>query len=356
MATIHFVYTEPIGNLYRRFIDKAISKLKIFPPLHRSANIRLIPFKKPLRQPHCISFNLLNAFKKTAKVKFYGYTEHTICKLQKNDIFIGTLAPDYSIIPHQHVDYQSVTYRTLKAYPNNKKFIIIPYTHDPLYVNWWKELLAYTDNLILICGKIWVQNWKKSPLYEYGPKNILRLDVGIDIDEYPQVKKKFNPKGKRKFLYMGHTQWYKNTKQLEMIAAEYPNFQGSHIGGGQIKGWKKISEFADLTPEFMSKIAEEYDVFLNTSSADANPRMILENMCFGFPIACTLESGYDEETYPYFYRLDKDDTDFNCHQLEMLQNVDEEEFLRRASLNREIAKKYHNWDDICKKVVDFINK
>lgn len=354
--TTHFVYTVPSGNLARRIIDKFIKTTEIIEPLHRNGNNFFISWKKPLRSPHCFSYNLLSAFKKTGRVKFYNYTEHTACKMGKDDIFIGQPAPDYSSIPCKRLDYQSVTYRTITNNPDNKKFIIIPYTHDPLYVNWWKELLQYTDNLILICGKIWVQNWEQSPLYEYGPKNILRLDVGIDVDEYPRVKTKFNPKGRRKFLYIGHTHWYKNTKQLEMIAEKYPDFQGGHIGGGQIKGWKKISEFADLTPEFMEKIAEEYDIFLNTSSADANPRTILENMCLGFPVACTPESGYDDETYPYFYKLDKNNVEFNCHQLEILQNTDEDEFFQRANLNREIAKKHHNWDDICKKVEDFVNK
>jgi len=354
--TVHFVYTIPRGNFALKIINKFITKTKIIEPLHRNGNSFFIPWKKPLRQPHCITLNLLNAFKKFSDVKLYDYVEHTVCKLKEGDIFIGQPAPDYSSIPCNNVDYQSPTCRTLKEYPNNKKFIIMPYTHDPLYTKWWAELLQYTDNLILVCGKIWTENWQMSPLYKYGPKNILRIDVGIDIDEYPRVKTKFNPKGKRKFLYMGHTHWYKNTKQLEKIAEKFPNFQGGHIGSGQVKGWKKISEFADLTPEFMSKIADEYDIFLNTSSADANPRMILENMCFGFPIACTIESGYDEETYPYFYRLDKDNTEFNCHQLEALQNIDQEEFIARAEQNREIAKRHHNWDDICEKVVNFVSK
>lgn len=356
MNTIHFVYTVPRGNLVRRIIDRVISESNIISPLHRNANNFFISWRKPIRAPHSISFNLIKALKKLYNVKFYHYLEHTVCSLKKGDIFIGQPAPDYSSIPCKQLDYRSVTYRTLKEYPDNKKFILMPYTHDPLYVNWWAELLQYTDSMILICGKIWTQNWEKSPFYKFGPKNILRSDIGINLEEYPRVKKIFNKKGNRKFLYIGHTNWYKNTVQLEKIAENYPNFQGGHIGNGKIRGWKKISGFTDLTPKFMSKVAEEYDIFLNTSSADANPVTILESMCFGFPIACTLESGYDAETYPYLYRLDKDDTEFNCRQIDMLQNIYEEEFLKRADLNRKCAKKYHNWDDICEKVVNFITK
>jgi hypothetical protein len=353
MDTVHFVYTVPRGNILRRIVDRVIDRTRIIEPLHRFGKDLLIPWRSPIRAPHSISYNLLSSLKKTSRVKFYSLYEHAVCEMDENDIFIGQPAPDYSTIPCQHLDYDSITFRTLKKFAKNKKFIIMPYTHDPLYVNWWAELLNYTDNLILICGRIWTEKWNDSPFYQYGPKNVLRIDMGINTDDYPRMKTRFNPKGKRKFLYIGHTHWYKNTAQLEKIASNFSNFNGAHIGSGHIKGWKKISEFVDLTPGLIRRLADEFDIFVNTSSADAQATTILEQMCIGTAVACTPETGYD---YPSLFRLDKDDTAHNCEVLEAIQNADEQELIDRGEKNRQIASDIHNWDLFCDKVIKFINK
>lgn len=350
MKTVHFAYTTPFGNIINRALNLFIRKINITPPLYRYGNDLFIPWRKPIRSPHSISYNLLHRFKNFSKVKFYNFYEHTVCNIKGGDIFIGQPAPVLSKIPHEKIDYNSVTYRTIKKYPSKNNYIIMPYTHDPLYSGWWSELYEMTDNIILICGDIWTKNWANSPFYNLGKKNILRMDMAIDLNDYPVVKRRFNPKGKRKFLYIGHTSWYKNTKQLEQIADNYPDFEGGHIGRGFIKGWKKISEFTDLTPEYMSKIADEYDIFVNTSSSDPNATTIIEQMSLGFAVACTKETGYD---YPSLFNLDIKDTKYNLEKLNEIQMTDEEKLLELGRENRKLVADKHNWQLFCDKIVNF---
>jgi len=352
--TIHFVYTVPrSSNIIRRVIDKIIAKIRIMPPLHRSGKDFLIPWRKPVRAPHSISHHLLNALKKHGKVKFYSLYENTVCKMRKDDILIGSPIQDYSKLPLEKPDYNTVLIRTLERYPDHKNtFIIMPYSNHSRYVGWAKTIIEkFGKNIILIAGKIWLENPNKSSWESYDNLRKMRVDMGIDTVDYPVVKKTFNKKGNRGFLYVGHTSWYKNTDQLEKIARSMPNFKFGHIGGGHIEGWKKIAEFTDLTPVFMSKIAEEYDFFINCSSADPQATTILEHMCFGFVVACTPESGYD---YDSIIPLKVNDVGFNCSQLNNMQLIEENELLAHARKNLDYVLKFHSWDLFCNKVINFV--
>ncbi len=130
-----------------------------------------------------------------------------------------------------------------------------------------------------------------------------------------------------------------------------PDFQGGHIGGGIVRGWKQISDFAPFTKEFLDEIAKEYDIFVTTSTADAQATTILENMCFGFPIACTPETGYE---YPSIVRLSTHDTEANVMALTKMKNMNEDELLKLVQENYDIVKKYHSWETYVKKVSDFM--
>ena len=135
-----------------------------------------------------------------------------------------------------------VAARTLDAYKDRddiQKIIILPYNSDPKYNLSTNGIIEkYGENLIIISGKIWTNTWGKSPIKNYV-KNLLRVNMGINVEEYPIVKTKFNPKGKRKYLYIGHTGFYKNTMQMEAIAESIPGFEGGHIGSGTIKRLEK---------------------------------------------------------------------------------------------------------------------
>ena len=355
---IHFVYRVPrhntiIGKISEK-IAFSLGTPKGFPLPWRYGTH--IPWRTPVRAPNSISFHLLNAFKKHDAVRFYDLYEKTVCNLKPGDIFIGVPIQTFDGKEWDDPDLYRVTARTLDAYKNNdtvQKIIILPYNSDPKYnISTNGIIERYGKNLIIISGKIWTDTWSTSPIQPYV-QNLLRVNMCIDAEQYPLVKHTFNPKGKRKYLYIGHTGFYKNTAQLEAIAAAIPGFEGGHIGGGTIKGWKKISDFADLNEQFMRQIASEYDIFINTSSADASPTTILESMCFGFAVACTPESSY---TYDSITRLHVTDTLYNIEALRELQYTDESILLERAQKNRIYATTLHNWNTMSEKIIDYIYK
>lgn len=352
---LHFAYTVP---LRKTILGKAIDKLMVktgMLPLHRGGMPVLISWQKPIRAPHSISYHLLQSFKARLPVNFYNIYERILPEFSVDDVFVGQPVPDGGFGPVRSLtdDAGSITSRVIRQRPSDRNFIIMPYTHDPMYVSWARDLVrANKGGLILVGGKIWERDWlSKSPFADIPIAKKIHVEMGIDPDDYPVVKKTWNPQGKRKYLYIGHTGWYKNTRELERIAERIPGFEGGHIGGGEIKGWKKIADFASLSPEFMSKIADEYDIFVNTSSADAQATTILEQMCFGFVVACTPESGYDIAS---LQMLKVNDTGYNVAVLEELQQADESELAQIALSNRQAAIDRHSWERFTSEIVDFI--
>lgn len=349
---IHFAYKIPRhGSLTGRVMDKLALTQPWFPALWRHG--KNIPWSKPVKQPHSITYNLFNALQKKDKVLLYEMYENRACHIKPGDKFLGQPINSWEVNTYKDPSTYKVVGRTLDKYPDmaeSNKTIIMPYTHDPSYNLATKDLIErHGKNLIIISHKNWTDTWDQSPIKDYVD-NLLRVNMGVNASDYPMIKETFNPKGKRKFLYVGNTNYYKNTKQLEAIAKAMPEFEGCHIGGGYIEGWKNVG-VANLTSEYMTTVAREYDIFLNTSSADASPATIVEHMCFGFPIACTPESSYKSDTIS---ELHVTDTKYNCEILNALQYTDEEVLRKRAKINREHTIKYHNWDIFCERIIDFV--
>ncbi len=355
---VHLAYTVPFGRtLARRALDKAL-RLAHITPLHRSANDTLIPWQHPIRAPHSITRNLLDAIRARGyDVRLYSLYEHTVARMKEGDIFIGQPTPQGGFgAQRAHVDdADSVTSRTIREFPSEKNFIIMPYAHDAEYSLFAKDLFKTNaedgGGAIFIGGEIWERNWKeRSPLASIGDMRKIHLtQMGVDVQDYPTVKTAFNQKGKRKYLYIGHTAWYKNTQQLERIAAAMPGHSFVHVGGGEIRGWENRG-FASLTPDYMRTLAKECDIFVNVSTADPQATTIVEQMCFGFAIACTPETGYD---YPTLATLHTSDTDHNVRVLLSLQNAAETDLLAHAREHRRIAEEKHGWAQFTNKVLDF---
>lgn len=326
-------------------------------PLHRLGMDFLIPWTTPLRSPHASSRNMLHHLKKFGRVRYYSLYEKGVIHLKPQDVFIGQPVAEGGFSMDTRPDRddpQSITSQTLRANKDNhNKFLIVPFANDALLMSWVKDLaLHHADKVILIGGEIWTKDWTHNVFSEIDRKKILRIDNAVDSKEYYPIKKEFNPPGKRKFLYIGHTGWYKNTQELEHIAARMDTFEGGHIGGGAVKGWKQIDAFADFNAEFLKNLAKEYDIFVTVSTADAQATTIIENMCFGFPIACTPETGYE---YPSIVKLDTKDTVANIRALTAMQNMPEAELRRLVEENYKVVERYHSWKTYVTAISNFMN-
>ena len=106
-----------------------------------------------------------------------------------------------------------------------------------------------------------------------------------------------------------------------------------------------------ITPEFLKNLADEYDIFINTSSGDANATTILENICFGFPVACTPETGFE---YPSIIKLSTTDTAENIKKLTAMKNMSESELKKLVEENMKFVKKYYTWDNFLNEITKFM--
>ncbi len=357
--TVHLVYTVPLGKtLLKRAIIKGL-RLAHTTPLHRWATDALIDWQHPIRAPHSITYNLIRAIRARGhSIRLYSLYERGVIRHRPEDIVIAAPLPSggLGVTREREDDRASITSRTIREYPSARNYIIMPYAHDEQYSMLAHDLIGENNKAgggaIFIGGKIWERDWKtRSPLADLGDlRKVHVTEMGIDASEYPFVKNRFNPKGKRKYLYIGHTAWYKNTAELERIAERMPEYEFAHIGGGEVKGWKKLTNFAPLTREYVAQLAQEFDIFVSVSTADPQATTIVEQMCFGFAVACTPETGYD---YPSLTNLRTGDTEYNVRALLNLQNADEEELRARAHANRRIVEEKHGWGQFTDRILNF---
>ncbi|MDP2402208.1 MAG: hypothetical protein Q8N02_01680 [Methylotenera sp.] len=298
----------------------------------------------PLKAPHSITYYLGKYLEGRYRVKLYDLRERiTICP-EPGDILLGHLWPDR----------QTVMWNSISDPRFSKKYLIEPYNNDEEHVGWLRDGLQLCDGLFAICGDYWIDNFSQTPLKGFENK-ISHLNMAVDTSNYPLVKTEFNPPGKRRFLYIGrHGQFgdEKGIGLLEELSKSIPGFQGGYIcTGGEIKGWKKISPPLSLTTDLMKEIASEYDVFINMSRADAQATTILEAMSWGFPVACTNQSGYNRESN--FFYLSLDDMEHNFEMFHKIQNLPDHELKVISLANRSVVENKYGWDRFVSNFNDF---
>ena len=292
-----------------------------------------VKWPSPIKAPLSITYNIAQCFGDKVAVKLYDLRERVKIVPQNGDILLG----------HPSMDPHSVMWDALQNSKFSAKYLISPYNHNASQITWFREAVKRCDLYFAICGQYWFDTFSNSPFYDLADK-IVHVNMSIDTVDYPFVKKKFNLPGKRRFFYIGRYGYFGDEKGialLELLAARLPDFEGGYIcEGGEIKGWHKISKPTSLTSEFMTNLADSYDFFINMSRADAQATTVLEAMSWGFPVACTNETGYSDEGLFY---LDIENLERNVAIIEQMQNLPDEELHRIAKNNRMLAETKYNW-------------
>lgn len=331
MKTLHFVYVLPSsGNLickvYRRLMHREMS---------RASSVAAFNWPNPLRAPQSITYFVGKSLEAQYKVKLYDLREKlTICP-EPGDILLG----------HLWIGQNTVMWNSIHDARFSKKILIQPYNNNETQLGWVREGLMFCDGMIAIGGDYWVDNFSESPLKNFR-KKIFHLNMAVDATSYPIVKNEFNPPNKRRFLYIGRQSRFGDEKGiglLEELAKRIPDFQGGYIcAGAEINGWKKISEPTALTPDLMKTIASDYDVLINMSRADAQATTILEAMSWGFPVACTNQSGYSREKSIFYLSLE--DMNHNVDVINKIQNLTDDEIKSISVENRSVVEGKYCWD------------
>lgn len=287
----------------------------------------------------------------------YHLHEKVKIKFKPDDIFLG----------HPYFPYvegrKGVTELSIIQKDRPRIFALISPLHcniainthhiNKLYLDAVNKLIPETDILFAIMGQYWGDQWKSSPYAHWAPK-MVRLDMAIDTKDFPRVKTKLNPPGKRRFLYIGSNDPIKGTGMLTKLFSGEENFQAGWIGSGpEIPGISRISPARPLTLEFMQKIAERFDFFITTGIADPNPTTILESMAWGFPVICTPQSGYYET--PYLRNVYHDDIPRSLEVLKELQYAREEDLMAMANEARAVVETEYTWDKFISTIFSTLN-
>lgn len=348
----HFVYAVPFtkGMFGSRLKRKIVSVLIEYGILTNSLKTRMPSQAEmatwPARHPATVAKHLYCSLATKMPTYLYHITEHTKCEISDEDIFIG-----HPYFPHSSHGY-GVTELAAKAITRPNVFALISPLHCDItvggnhinkeFLDDIEAMMPKVDILFAIMGEYWWDRWDASPYSHWKPK-MVRLDMAVDVEDFPMVKRKFNKPGCRGFLYIGTNEPRKGTDFLGDLMSHFPDCNKGWIGPGKdIPNVTRISNDRPLTPEFMATLANDYDFFISPSRVDPNPTTILQSMAWGFPVVCTLQSGYYETSYRRNIFLD--DMQKSVSVLKDLQYADESELVKMAEEARAIVLADYNWE------------
>jgi len=360
---IHFVYSVPGVNegFYLKVISKLNQYLSLiglgFPLISKKKRDSVITSKWPLRSPYEITKNVYNKLLTIDKTHLYHLHEKNRIKFKNNDIFLGH--------PHfpQTNSIKSVTEYAIQSKVRPKKLAVITPLHcntnvntkhiNEEYLNHINNFFPKIDILFGIMGEYWWDQWDNSP-YAHWKSKMVRLDMAINSKVYKKVKFKFNEKNQRKFLFIGANDPTKGISYLSELAKSFSYGTFGWIGSGKdIKNVYKESDFRNLDSNFMKKIAMKYDFIISPSFGDANPTTILEAMSWGFPVVCTPQSGYYENSHRF--NIDSSNIKTTINTLNHIQNLSEEDLINISNKARKDVETNYTWKKFTSSIIDSLN-
>ena len=338
---IHLIYrVPPSSNKFIQNLEswqwKIIRKLKYpIPTSWRRGGS--FAYEESLRAPYSITVNLYKFLSRRTNTYLYDLFEPSSLRYRKNDIILG----------HPWMEPNSIAYQALfNPAPCRLKALIFPIHHGIPEINYYAlPFVERADIVFGIMGPYWYDTIELSEFASWKPK-LVRLDMAIDSHAFPLVKTHFNPPGRRGYLYIGRNSPEKGPDVLSQTMAGLLDYPRGWIGSGEeIANIERETIFTSLTPDYIRSLGSKYDFFVNTSVSDANPTTILEAMSWGFPVACTPQSGYYKT--PSIIELSTTDIASNIQKLQELQYCSEENLKEVSRNNRTTVEKNYTWERFC---------
>jgi glycosyltransferase involved in cell wall biosynthesis len=183
---------------------------------------------------------------------------------------------------------------------------------------------------------------------------MIHVDLAVDRREFPIVKRHFNRAGSRRFLYIGHDGWQKNTRYLEQLAARVES-RISWIGGDSSAALAGVRSLGrqDFRNTSARRLVADHDFLLTVGEFDANPTTILEAMAWGLVPVCTPTSGY--VGYPGIVNVPLNDPDRAVTVLDALQNASDTQLTSMQTTNWHALDEHFNWDRFARQVLEAVD-
>lgn len=299
--------------------------------------------------PYTITRRLYDAFTSLAEVVYYDWCHcGPFQPVDRNDVIVG------------HPNYPDNTAtRQLFQSACRARLLIFPFHHGMPEINFpFDDLVRQADAVLSITGPYWYDTIEQTRFASWKPK-ITRLDMAIDMANFPVIKTSFSNRGSRSFFYVGADRPEKGLSVLKAI------FEGTlHILHlyGMIDGSNQLARlpnvhlhgWADMCDGFRRDLAATADCLVHGGISDANPTTLLEAASMGFAVACTPQSGYWPDQP--FYSLNAADIDGSRAFLDYMQWVPEETLRLRVEQVRATIAANHNWDVFISKAVETVKR
>lgn len=296
------------------------------------------PHRRVNSTPDAIGWRVADHLSRKHTVQVHDWDSKYIIRPSHGDSLIG----------HLHPMPGTILRRSWGLPGWRRRVLLQPYCADILQVSFADRFVRSADAFCAITGRAWAENVPFGPVAHWAPA-MTHVDLAVDREDFPFLKKHFNPPGQRKILYVGHTAWYKNPELLEAVAAALPNTHFGWIGessrglrGFEQHGWRSLGD--DETKRLISG----YDILITLGRSDANPTTILEAMSWGLIPVVTVTSGYINE--PGIYSVLPNNVEPIVSVLKQL-DLENESVLREKQLfNLERLDVHYNWSRFLRQV------
>jgi glycosyltransferase involved in cell wall biosynthesis len=334
---IHFAYATDPGS--GRALSTRLRRRAVWAAQGRGLQPSLVGRRDavdvgawPQRAPVTITARLYEALRARAPTRLYDWTERVEVPAGPGDVLLG----------HPHPDARSAWNRACLEQRAGVRIALLPLSHRMAEANAFLDpYVPRLDAILGIMGPYWWETWREGPFAHWADK-ITPVDMAIDVARFPRVKRGFNPPGRRTFLYLGGEGPQKGTHLLSILFGQARGHRCVWVGTGHGLPHLEHRGFAELTPAYVRRLAEECDVVVTMGVSDANPTTILEAMAWGFPVCATPESGYHRT--PELTLLSTTDMAHNLRVLARMQEAPEAELVALADGARRRVEAEYGWD------------
>jgi hypothetical protein len=293
--------------------------------------------------PDSIGYQLGQRLEQHYSVKYYNFDEIRVIKPAPGDVLLG----------HPHPSPWTCFRRSLAQPGWRRRLSLAPYHHgDDVQVAFEDAIISGCDLHLAITGNFWFSSIETSAFAHWRPK-MIHVDMAVDRRDFPALNRQFNPPGQRRFVYIGHSGWTKNTDYLSTIARAMPETPIDWIGR-PLRAVPNVQSLGlkDFSTAEGRQVIAQYDFMITVGRADANPTTVLEAMAWGLIPVCTPQSGYVDR--PGIVNVPLDNVPGAVNILRRLQNAPDSDLRAMQMANWQALDTHFNWDRFAGQVIDAI--
>lgn len=316
-----------------------------------------------LKTPERITYEIADRLARRYKVAIYDQREPITIRPEAGDVLIGH--------PSRYGP-PSLFNRSFRQTGWARRIVFCPFSHGmPLDAASIDPLVEEADLYLALCGPYWFDTVETSVVSHWLYK-MMRCDLGVNREHYPQVKHTFSPPGKRRFVYIGNAGPMKGVDFYCRLAEANPDLEFGWVGwigdrmrpSGTLRrdyaalerrlqsGRITVNGGADWRERDHVKLVTSCDILVTCGRSDSNPTTILETSAWGLIPVAPLQCGYYGDDW--LTNIPLDDVEGASRILRHLNTCPQEELIARREAGYRRLDSYYTWDHAAQQVIDCI--